>query len=195
MNQFDKIVERKFVITTPIFMSISNGDLEQMIEQVLRGELLKEKQIEDLCATAISILKNENNVVDVKSPVTIVGDIHGQFHDLIELFKICGASPFTNFLFLGDYGDRGYYSVECTALLLLHKVRYPNRVTLLRGNHESRQVTQVYGFYDEVLRKYGNPAVWKAFTSVFDYLPLVAIVEKQIFCVHGGLTPSLDTID
>jgi len=74
-------------------------------------------------------------------------------------------------------------------------VRYRERIYLLRGNHESRQITQVYGFYDECLRKYGNANVWKIFTDLFDYMPLTALVEQQIFCVHGGLSPSIDLLD
>ena len=108
------------------------------------------------------------------------GDIHGQFYDLMELFKIGGATPDTNYLFMGDYVDRGYYSVESVSLLVCLKVRFPNRIFLTRGNHESRQITQVYGFYDECMRKYGNSNVWKYFTDLFDYLPLTAVVENQV---------------
>lgn len=79
--------------------------------------------------------------------------------------------------------------------LRIPKVRYRERITILRGNHESRQITQVYGFYDECLRKYGNANVWKFFTDLFDYLPLTALVDGQIFCLHGGLSPSIDTLD
>lgn len=93
----------------------------------------------------------------------------------MELFRIGGKSPDTNYLFMGDYVDRGYYSVETVSLLVCLKVRFRDRITILRGNHESRQITQVYGFYDECLRKYGNANVWKAFTDLFDYLPLTAL--------------------
>ncbi|KAG8298921.1 serine threonine-protein phosphatase [Homalodisca vitripennis] len=144
---------------------------------------------------AKEILAKESNVQQVKCPVTVCGDVHGQFHDLMELFRIGGKSPDTNYLFMGDYVDRGYYSVETVTLLVALKVRYRERITILRGNHESRQITQVYGFYDECLRKYGNANVWKFFTDLFDYLPLTALVDGQIFCLHGGLSPSIDTLD
>ena len=140
------------------------------------------------------ILETEPNVTPVSCPVTVVGDVHGQYHDVMELFKIAGTAPNTNFLFLGDYVDRGYYSVETVQIVLALKARYPKRVTIIRGNHESRQITQVYGFYDECLRKYGTANVWKLVTDLFDYLPLAAIVENQLFCPHAGLSPGLNTI-
>lgn len=148
-----------------------------------------------LCNRAKEILQEESNVQHVSSPVTICGDIHGQFYDLKELFEVGGECPDTNYLFMGDFVDRGSHSVETFLLLMALKVRYPERITLIRGNHESRQITQVYGFYDECLRKFGSVNVWRYCTNIFDYLALAAIIDNKIFCVHGGLSPSINTLD
>ena len=176
----------------------SNTDIEildRQISELMECKPLPESEIKSLCEKAKEILSEESNVQPVKTPVTVCGDIHGQYYDLIELFKIGGRPPETNYLFTGDYVDRGYYSIETVTLLFSLKVRYRDRITLTRGNHESRQITQVYGFYDECMRKYGNAAVWRYFTDLFDYLPIAALVENKIFCVHGGLSPSVDTLD
>lgn len=170
-------------------------DLDKQIEKCIDETLLTESEIKALVSKAKEILVKEDNVQPVSSPVTICGDVHGQFHDLLELFKIGGKCPDTNYLFMGDYVDRGYHSIETLSLLLLLKIRYPTRIYLTRGNHESTEITQLYGFYDECVQKFGNPNVWKLFTDLFNYLPISAIVDNKIFCLHGGLSPDIETID
>ena len=186
------------VVQAPLSTPATGGpssDLDRQIEKLRRCEYLKESEVKSLCAKAREILIDESNVQRIDAPVTICGDVHGQYYDLSELFKVGGDCPDSNYLFMGDFVDRGYYSVETFLLLLALKVRYPDRITLIRGNHESRQITQVYGFYDECLRKYGSVNVWRYCTEIFDYLSLAAIIEDKIFCVHGGLSPSIQTLD
>ncbi|KAF1763441.1 hypothetical protein GCK72_011707 [Caenorhabditis remanei] len=174
---------------------VGSNDIDNQIERLMRCEVLLEHEVKTLCVKAREILAEEGNVQVIDTPVTICGDIHGQFHDLRELFKVGGPPPDTNYLFLGDYVDRGYNSVETFILLIALKCRYPDRIMLIRGNHESRQITQVYGFYDECLRKYGNASVWKHCVDLFDYLALAAVIDGKVFCVHGGLSPTCPTID
>ncbi|KAM3568440.1 hypothetical protein VYU27_009437 [Nannochloropsis oceanica] len=119
------------------------GTVEAWIGKLFECKPLTEGEVKQLCEKAKEVLTDESNVQPVQCPVTICGDIHGQFHDLMELFRIGGKAPDTNYLFMGDYVDRGYYSVETVTLLVALKVRYPERVFILRGNHESRQITQV----------------------------------------------------
>ncbi|CAD7933766.1 unnamed protein product [Amoebophrya sp. A120] len=169
--------------------------LDKQIEQVLGMKELSEAETKELAARTREILAEESNVAIVKCPVTVCGDLHGQFIDLKELFTIVGSPPETNLLFLGDYVDRGYYSVLTVTLMFLYKIRYRDMVCIIRGNHESRQVTQVYGFFDECVRTYGSSEIWRCFTDAFDALPLTALIEDQILCQHGGLSPSIDTLD
>ncbi|EGW34289.1 uncharacterized protein SPAPADRAFT_54445 [Spathaspora passalidarum NRRL Y-27907] len=172
-------------------------NLDETIENIKHCKHVPESDVEELCTKVIELLIQEANIQHIDTPVTICGDIHGQLHDLITLFKTGGECPNTQYLFLGDFVDRGFYSLESFLLLMALKVRYPDRMTLIRGNHESRQITTVYGFYDECMRKYGTVNVWRYCCEVFDYLSLGAIVGGKggVFCIHGGLSPEIDTVD
>ncbi len=173
------------------------NDVESYIEVLKAGECIPENAVKKLCSSVSELLMEESNVQPVCSPVTIVGDLHGQFYDLLNLLspEIGNTPPHTSYIFLGDFVDRGHNSVETLTLLLCLKLKYPGHVTLLRGNHESRQITQVYGFYDECLRKYGNASVWRYCTQCFDTFALAAIIDSQVLCVHGGLSPDVRTLD
>lgn len=175
--------------------SASPATVDKWITKVEKCEHLAESELKQLCDLVKEILMEESNVQPVTSPVTVCGDIHGQFYDLLELFSEGGKIPHTNYIFMGDFVDRGNHSVETLQLLLCYKARYPECITLLRGNHECRQVTQVYGFYDECFRKYGSANAWKYCTEVFDYFSLASIIDNSVLCVHGGLSPVISTID
>jgi serine/threonine-protein phosphatase 6 catalytic subunit len=168
---------------------------DKWLEDLKELKCLSEEDLKQLCEKAKEIFIEESNVQNVSAPVIICGDIHGQIYDLIELFKKGGEIPNSRYIFMGDYVDRGYNGVEVLELLLALKVKYPEHITLLRGNHESRQICFAYGFYEEITRKYGNANAWEYFTDLFDYLPLAALVEGKIFCVHGGLSPYISTVD
>jgi serine/threonine-protein phosphatase 6 catalytic subunit len=170
-------------------------NVDVWLAQLYDCKCLSERDLRIACELMKELLIEESNVQPVAAPVTIVGDIHGQFHDLLELFDKGGRIPGTRYIFMGDYVDRGYNSVETFQLLMCLKIKYPAHITLLRGNHETRQITSVYGYYDENMRKYGNANAWKYCMEVFDNLGLGAVVEGKILCVHGGLSPDIKTLD
>jgi len=162
--------------------------------KVTKTVCLKNAEIFAICQAAREIFLSQPSLLELAPPVKIVGDIHGQYTDLIRMFEMCGFPPNSNFLFLGDYVDRGKQSLETILLLLCYKIKFPENFFLLRGNHECANVTRVYGFYDECKRRC-NVKVWKAFVDTFNTLPIAAIVAGKIFCVHGGLSPSLSEMD
>ncbi|KAK4574794.1 sporulation-induced protein [Recurvomyces mirabilis] len=301
----------------------SHAGPDEWLTQAKLCRYLPESDMKRLCETVKEYLMEESNIQPVSAPVTVCGDIHGQFYDLLELFRVAGGMPgeaeeraanaaaaekeretgksgrvssaainaadlepptqitdpkvrkkmkrrfqrdsaYTsgasndgseageegelqrgrvrsrsmgqdedeeygeeddesedsgvgvrspgpsrskstaktdnangnqNFIFLGDFVDRGYFSLETFTLLMCLKAKYPDRITLIRGNHESRQITQVYGFYEECQQKYGNASVWKSCCQVFDFLALAAIIDGKVLCVHGGLSPEIRTLD
>ncbi|XP_037050394.1 serine/threonine-protein phosphatase 6 catalytic subunit [Bradysia coprophila] len=171
------------------------AELDEWIEIAKKCKYLPENDLKKLCDIVCDLLIEESNIQPVSTPVTVCGDIHGQFYDLEELFRTGGQIPDTNYIFMGDFVDRGYYSLETLTRLMTLKARYPDRITLLRGNHESRQITKVYGFYDECLSKYGNVNAWKYCCKVFDLLTIAALIDEDVLCVHGGLSPDIKTLD
>mgnify|MGYP000959179699 FL=1 len=167
-------------------------NLDLYLKTLKGGNCLSERDLRLVCEKAKEILIEESNIQPVSAPVNVCGDLHGQFYDLLKLFETGGEVPSKNYIFIGDFVDRGYNSVETFEYLLCLKLKYPSNITLLRGNHESRQITLQYGFYDEVVRKYGNANPWKYCTDVFDYLGIGAVIEGKILCIHGGLSPNAD---
>eukprot|EP00913_Durusdinium_trenchii_P000599 g553.t1 len=171
-----------------------NLDIDKCIARLMECKFLSENEVKQLCDLAKEILHEESNVHPVRCPVTISGDIHGQFHDLMELFRSL-VLVWNRRWRLPDLGSPGAIDFPKRGESPnLEKDQYP-RITILRGNHESRQITQIYGFFDECNRKYGSQSVWKMFTDLFDYLPLTALVENKIFSQHGGLSPNIDKLD
>jgi len=154
---------------------------------------LKEEEIKFLIENSLQIIKEQKMLVELEAPLHVCGDIHGQYYDLLRIFEHCGYPGEYNYLFLGDYVDRGKQSLETVCLLLCYKIKYPEKVTLLRGNHESSVTNRIYGFYDECKRRY-NIRLWKSFTDLFNYLPVAALIDDKILCMHGGLSPDLKNI-
>ncbi|KAJ5405651.1 hypothetical protein N7465_006935 [Penicillium sp. CMV-2018d] len=151
-------------------------------------------EITTICVLARELLLSEPTLLELPAPIKVVGDIHGQYADLIRIFQTYGAPPESNYLFLGNYIGRGKRGLETILLLLCYKIKYPKNVFLLRGNHECGSVCRVSGFYDECKWRH-NKKVWKYFIDTFNCLPMAAIVSGKIFCVHGGLSPSLLHMD
>jgi len=133
-------------------------------------------------------------LLDLEAPLKIVGDIHGQYYDLLRLFEYGGFPPDANYLFLGDYVDRGPNGLETICLLLAYKIKYPENFFMLRGNHECSSINRIYGFYDECKSRY-SLKIWKLFNDCFNCLPLGAIIEDKILCIHGGLSPDLKALE
>jgi serine/threonine-protein phosphatase PP1 catalytic subunit len=182
--------------------STENLDIDGIIEKLLevRGSRpgkqvqLSESEIRSLILRSREIFQSQPVLLELEAPLKICGDVHGQFYDLLRLFEYGGFPPEANYLFLGDYVDRGKQSLETICLLLAYKIKYPENFFLLRGNHECASINRIYGFYDECKRRY-NIKLWKTFTDTFNCMPVAAVVDEKIFCMHGGLSPELHSME
>jgi len=185
-------------------MSKKQGDeleIDEVIAKSLEplgqkpGKMIQvaEAQLKLLCSSAREIFLQQSAMLELEAPLKICGDIHGQYHDLLRLFEYGGFPPDSNYLFLGDYVDRGKQSLEAITLLFAYKIKYAENFFLLRGNHECASITRIYGFYDECKRRH-NIRVWKQFCDVFNCLPVSALVDEKIMCMHGGLSPELTNL-
>ncbi|MBA0728363.1 hypothetical protein Golax_001267 [Gossypium laxum] len=180
---------------------MDQGLLDDIINRLLevRGRpgkqvQLSESEIRQLCLVSKEIFLQQPNLLELEAPIKICGDIHGQYSDLLRLFEYGGLPPDANYLFLGDYVDRGKQSLETICLLLAYKIKHPENFFLLRGNHECASINRIYGFYDECKRRF-NVRLWRTFTECFNCLPVAALIDEKILCMHGGLSPDLNNLD
>lgn len=168
---------------------------EQFDDLMENIPIYDQQTLNSLCQNSIEVLKNGSSLIELTGPIIVVGDIHGNIKDLIKIFHIFGTPPNTKYLFLGDFVDRGTESIAVISLILAFLCSYPTHTFLIRGNHEFSHINHAYGFYDEIRRKYNSDELWMSFQQVFNWLPLAAIIDNLVFCVHGGLSPLMTSLD
>ncbi|OHT17456.1 Ser/Thr protein phosphatase [Tritrichomonas foetus] len=188
--QVDTLWHPSIMNSMPPIDSLPESDdpLDYLVEKFWKGELPTPVEMRYVIKETTKLLSSEPNVLKLKAPFTICGDIHGQFEDMLEIFKISGLPPYTKYLFLGDYVDRGHKSVEVIMLLCALKLKFPDSFYMIRGNHESMNITQIYGFQQEMQVKYRSESLYQEFAPLFNSIPLAAIIDDTVFCVHGGLS-------
>jgi diadenosine tetraphosphatase ApaH/serine/threonine PP2A family protein phosphatase len=205
-TKIQRIMSRLYVISPPmstqpfdVVLSEYSHLLDPLTAIPESDLILPKFQVDlifDLLDLAVNQLAPRNALIKVHSPAVIVGDIHGSITDLLRILRHhSDYATTTSLLFLGDYVDRGAHSVPVIVLLLALLCKHPSTIFLLRGNHEFAHINRVYGFFDEIMSFCNNSDLWGQFQTVFSYLPLAAIVDSQLFCVHGGLSPELTSLE
>ncbi|TKR66635.1 hypothetical protein L596_022901 [Steinernema carpocapsae] len=158
-------------------------------------KMVKETEIIQLCAMTRDVFLSQASLIEIEPPIKICGDVHGQYADVLRLFDRAGFPPTVNYMFLGDYVDRGRQNLEVISLFFAYKIKYPDNFFLLRGNHECSAINRVYGFFEECNRRYQSVRLWQAFQDVFNTMPFCGLVSGKILCMHGGLSPQLRNLD
>ncbi|KJH41813.1 phosphoprotein phosphatase 1 [Dictyocaulus viviparus] len=156
---------------------------------------VSEQELQQCCFTARQVFINQPSLIECEPPLVVCGDIHGQYSDLLRIFDKNGFPPETNYLFLGDYVDRGRQNIETICLMFCYRIKYPESHFMLRGNHECPAINRVYGFYEECNRRYKSSRLWASFQDTFNWMPLCGFIAGRILCMHGGLSPQLTAID
>ncbi|EAY05874.1 Ser/Thr protein phosphatase, putative [Trichomonas vaginalis G3] len=170
-------------------------DIDKLISWVSEGNPPEEEDVTALIDLVTPIFDSEPNLLKIQPPLKICGDSHGQLYDSLKMFELSPAAPDTRYLFLGDYVDRGAFSIELLTLLLAYKLKYPNDFFLLRGNHETIAVNSEYGFQAEIEAKYGKHTLFDKCNELFKSMPVAALVDNRLLCLHGGICPQLQTIE
>jgi len=176
-----------------LFPDGKTPDYKLMFNHFMEEGRLQPEHIIHIADQVAKVFRQEANMVTLRSPITVCGDIHGQFYDLKKLFDLGGDPSNTKYLFLGDYVDRGCFSCEVTLYLFALKLNFPDTFFMIRGNHECRQMTEFFNFREECEYKYCTE-VWEAIMDAFDTLPLSAIIDRKFLCLHGGLSPDIQTL-
>ncbi|CAD7948210.1 unnamed protein product [Amoebophrya sp. A120] len=179
-------------ITT--LLEVRNTKSKYQARQNIASVILTESEIKKLLNATRLVLLAQPVFLELEAPLNILGDIHGQYFDLLRFFDTGGYPPECNYLCLGDYVDRGRQSIEVMLLLMCYKLKYSENFFTLRGNHECAGITRIYGFYDDCKRRY-NVKLWKHFCDMFNCLPMAAVIDEKILCIHGGLSPHIHSLD
>ena len=176
-----------------LFKHLLSFSIEEL--KFLEFDPLPLEDLVEICHYSRDIFSKESTLLNLEGEFRVIGDLHGHLPDLIRIFKKCGQPSKHKYLFLGDFVDRGHFSVETAMILFSLKVEYPNTIYILRGNHEFEAICKKSGLYEEIQKLYGNDYLYESMIETFSYLPLGAVLNNDILCVHGGISPELETLD